>query len=393
MGIPKAFLETEVAAAKAQGAPLFADFMASKEPYASLFRDHPWLRPPKLNEPLPSGGDHYWETAAAVDHPDWQGVDLPQPTKDFQQLRHDFGRWGYGLIEDGLSKAQCDAFLNRLLAQANAEAAAGIAHQTPSGQYVPCLINKGDCFRGCIEQDPEHVQAGPLIEAMLNETLGEGWICHSFLANGADPGGYPQGLHIDQAPLLPWVTEAAPALVNTMFIPQDVDADNGGTLVIPGSHQNLIRAGSGGALTDMPRPINLKAPAGTIMLFDGRLWHGTGINRTDQRRFVATMSNVKPWMRQQENWVVSTLPEIIDAASPKLLHRLGMQALTYGATVEGFGLGASGRQGDQWGNIQAFRQAMDRGDYRRVGQLPDPRRVSQEGFTIKDIRSSAKNPL
>ena len=129
------------------------------------------------------------------------------------------------------------------------------------------------------------------------------------------------------------------------------------------------------------------------MLFDGRLWHGTGINRTDQRRFVATMSNVKPWMRQQENWVVSTLPEIIDAASPKLLHQLGMQALTYGATVEGFGLGASGQQGDQWGNIQAFRQAMDRGDYRRVGQLPDPRRVSQEGFTVRDVRSSAKNPL
>ena len=181
--------------------------------------------------------------------------------------------------------------------------------------------------------------------------------------------------------------------MNTMFIPQDVDADNGGTLVMPGSHQNLINAGSGGALTDLPRPINLKAPAGTIMLFDGRLWHGAGVNRTNQRRFVATMSNVKPWMRQQENWVVSTLPEIIDAASPKLLHRLGMQALTYGATVEGFGLGASGRQGDPRGNIRAFRQAMDRGDYHRVGQLPDSRGSASRRFTVASVRSSAQQSI
>ena len=39
--VPKAFLETEVLAAKAQGTPLFADFIASKEPYASLFQDIP----------------------------------------------------------------------------------------------------------------------------------------------------------------------------------------------------------------------------------------------------------------------------------------------------------------------------------------------------------------
>ena len=32
------------------------------------------------------------------------------------------------------------------------------------GQYVHTLINKGDVFRGCIEQDISSVQAGLLIE-------------------------------------------------------------------------------------------------------------------------------------------------------------------------------------------------------------------------------------
>ena len=176
-------------------------------------------------------------------------------------------------------------------------------------------------------------------------------------------------MHIDQGPLLPWITEEAPALVNTMYIPQDIDEQNGGTLLIPGSHRILIDAGSGGAIGELPPTINLEAKAGTIMIFDGRLLHGTGVNRTNERRIVATMSNVKAWMRTQENWVLSVAPDVLENASDKLLHRMGLQAVTYGATVEGFGLGASGRIGDRWGSIKQFRIANDQGSYCRVRQL------------------------
>ncbi len=389
MTLPYAFTPEGVNEARSTGEPLFHTFLKSREPFEGLLRDHPWLKPPSTRAPLDLEGDHYWNTTTGDQHPDWVGVDLPKPTQSLAQMRSDFDVWGYTLVEEGLSPLQCKKFLSRLLAQAEAEAAIGIDLKTPSGQYVPCLINKGDCFRGAIEHDPEHVQAGPLIEAFLDELLGHGWICHSFLANGADPGGYPQGLHLDQGPLLPWVTEVAPALVNTMFIPQAVDDENGGTLIIPGSHKLIMRAGSAGSIDSVPRPINLKAPAGTLMVFDGRVMHGTGVNRTDQRRFVATMSNVKSWMRQQENWVVSTRPEVIQAASAKLLHRMGMQSLTWGATVEGFGLAARGWAGDRLGNIQKFREAQDRGDYRRVGILnpTDAAHLSASDFTLGEVNA------
>jgi len=122
---------------------------------------------------------------------------------------------------------------------------------TPSGQYINSLINKGSCFRQCIEQNPAGIQADALIEQLMNETLGSGWICHSFLANGADPGGYHQALHADQAPLFPLQTQEAPVLLNTMLIPQDVDNQNGGTLLIPGSHKILAEAGSGGEVGEL----------------------------------------------------------------------------------------------------------------------------------------------
>ena len=97
-----------------------------------------------------------------------------------------------------------------------------------------------------------------------------------------------------------------------MYIPQDINEKNGGTLVIPGSHRILIEAGSGGKVGKLPPAINLEAKAGTVMLFDGRMLHGTGVNRTDKQRFVATMSNVKAWTRTQENWVISVAPDVLE---------------------------------------------------------------------------------
>jgi ectoine hydroxylase-related dioxygenase (phytanoyl-CoA dioxygenase family) len=371
---------------------LFKQFLDSQEPYTSIFKNNPWLLPPDFKKPLESG-DHFWNTTVGRKHPYWKNQNLPKPTKEIKQIRKDFKKWGYALIEEGMSKKQCKVFIDRLLEQAEGEKLANVNSLTPSGQYVHTLINKGKVFRQCIEQDIEAVQAGTLIENFLNETLGKGWICHSFLANGAEKGYYPQVLHIDQSPLSPWITEEAPALVNTLYIPQDVNEENGGTLIIPGSHKNIIKAGSNGDVGKLNPAINLEASAGTIMLFDGRLLHGTGVNKTSKIRFVAAMSNVKSWMRSQENWIISVDPEIIKNASPKLLHRMGMQAVTYGGTIEGFGMGAAGKVDESRGSIKYFREAFDEGEYIRVGQLSStsPKSDLKKNYTLRQAIKKAKS--
>ena len=371
---------------------LFKQFLDSQEPYTSIFKNNPWLLPPDFKKPLESG-DHFWNTTVGRKHPYWKNKNLPKPTKEIKQIRKDFKKWGYALIEDGMSKKQCKVFINRLLEQAEGEKLANVNSLTPSGQYVHTLINKGKVFRQCIEQDIEAVQAGTLIENFLNETLGKGWICHSFLANGAEKGYYPQVLHIDQSPLSPWITEEAPALVNTLYIPQDVNEENGGTLIIPGSHKHIIKAGSNGDVGKLNPAINLEANAGTIMLFDGRLLHGTGVNKTSKIRFVAAMSNVKSWMRSQENWIISVDPEIIKNASPKLLHRMGLQAVTYGGTIEGFGMGAGGKIDESRGSIKYFREAFDEGEYIRVGQLSSasPQSDLKKNYTLRQAMKKAKS--
>ena len=396
MKVPIEFTEEYVEENSPDDQQIYRDFLRSGEPFRSIFKNNPWLMPPDIKKPLEWGTGMYWDTTVGRKHDYWKEFDLPKATKDIKQMRRDIKEWGFCLIEDAMSKEQCDRFLNRLLDQAEGERLAGVDQPTPSGQYINTLINKGEVFAQCIEQNTEAVQAGPVIEQIMDETLGKGWICHSFLSNGSDPDGYPQGLHIDQGPLLPWVTEEAPALFNTMYIPQDINEKNGGTLVIPGSHRILIEAGSGGKVGKLPPAINLEAKAGTVMLFDGRMLHGTGVNRTDKQRFVATMSNVKAWTRTQENWVISVAPDVLEKASPKLLHRIGLQALTYGATIEGFGLGAPGRVGDQLGSIKQFRTAYDKGEYERVRELSgkSSKKELKKKYTVREAvkraRESAK---
>ena len=149
---------------------LFNTFIDSKEPYKSIFQNNPWMIPPDIKRPL-EWGDHYWDTTVARKHDYWKNFELPSPTKDIVQIRQDFKKWGYALIEDALSEIQCQNFLDRVLEQAAGEKLAGLDAQTPSGQYVHTLINKGEVFGKCIEQNPEAVQAGVLIENFLNETL------------------------------------------------------------------------------------------------------------------------------------------------------------------------------------------------------------------------------
>ena len=154
---------------------------------------------------------------------------------------------------------------------------------------------------------------------------------------------------------------------------------------MPGSHkltgQMRLEANQVGAL---PRAINLEAPAGTVMLFDGRLLHGTGVNHTDEPRFVCIMSNIKPWMRSQDNFALAASPEVLREASDKLLHRMGFQAINFGV-VEGQGILGSGRPGDPRGSTVAFRRAMDEGHYLRVGELdPGDADGLAEPFTFRE---------
>ena len=75
--------------------------------------------------------------------------------------------------------------------------------------------------------------------------------------------------------------------MNILTAISDIDDANGGTLLIPGSHLVMSKAArEGKPVGKLPPAINLDAKAGTMVITDGRLLHGTGINHTDTPRIV-----------------------------------------------------------------------------------------------------------
>ena len=365
--IPVEFSEKAITAGSENAATPYRDFIRSREPYRSLLEANPWMAAPKSGEPLAWGEGRYYDTTVARKHPYWKDISLPQPTKDIAQLRSDLHEWGYCLIEEALSAEQNQLIYHRVVEQAQAERDLGIAYLSNAQQNLWSLVNKGDVFIRCMTHETDAIQAGKLIEKLLDETLGSGWQHLSNLANISFPGCHPQGLHQDQGLVGTYTFLDAPVLVNTVYILQDVDEVNGGTLIIPASHKHYIEGR--GKFGELPPPVNLEAPAGTIMLMDGRTLHGGAVNQSDDLRYIITNSIIRPFIRQQESFQLTIDPDILANASEKFLWRCGLQATGTSSMVEGYGYYGSGKPGDTSGSIANARLAMDGGDYVRVGEL------------------------
>ncbi|MYD99371.1 MAG: hypothetical protein F4X98_18555 [Gammaproteobacteria bacterium] len=404
--LPPEFLPESVAALSDDASQLKdAQWFRSGEPFRSMHKNNPWLKPPvggngvpamrpdgSLTEPFRCplfeagrsaeggglNGTPYYDTTVARKHNYWkQFDDLPRETKDINKARRDLSKYGFCLIEDAMSEYQRSYMRDRLERQAEAERECGLADMSPHFHIMWTLVNKGDCFAKCIEFDPEWVQGGPMIEQLNKELLGPGHYAYSFASNIARPGSYPQNLHQDSGAIHPIQTPHAPVLVNTVYIMQDMNEVNGGTLVIPTSHRLVSRIPPGEEVGPLPPAVNVEAKGGTVVLMDGRLLHGTGVNHTDEWRYIMTNSNVKPWMRQQENWQLSIDPEVLANASDKLLARMGYY--TSGLIEIGTYSGPKTTVGT--------RLAMERGEYKRIRAMdsPVPDEV-KEGLTIFQMK-------
>ena len=298
---------------------------------------------------------------------DWTHDELPQPTTDLATLKANIDDFGYCLVADAISSTQLAAAKQRLLEQAQAELEAGIAFEDGGAkqqwgaftdeegrvrrdaftgraggvnQRVWMLINKGVIWRDLL--------AEPTVRAVVGHVLGKDYLLSSYGANIAKPGGVAMNLHTDQW----WMPEpihrapnpvpagsltrelsnrvddhpvmiAPPVVVNVMWMLNDFSEANGATRLVPRSHLY-------GRRPDAERDkdvvsIPAAGSAGSAMLFDGRIWHGTGANVSDGQRLGVLSTFVAPQFRPQENYTVGTSPEVVAEASDDLLALLGFK--------------------------------------------------------------------
>jgi ectoine hydroxylase-related dioxygenase (phytanoyl-CoA dioxygenase family) len=197
---------------------------------------------------------------------------------------------GFTIVEDAIEPELLEALTDDV---AGLEAELGIR---PAGNIfegrktlrVYNLLARGKRF----ERIPVHPRVLPIIEGVLDR----GCLVSSLSSIGILPGEVAQPIHADDQ-LIPLPKPHVPIICNTMWALTDFTAANGATRLLPGSH----RADRNPELGVAHPTVAAEMRRGSVLIFDGSIWHGGGANQTDQRRTGIAMNYCAGWIRQQEN--------------------------------------------------------------------------------------------
>jgi fumagillin biosynthesis dioxygenase len=213
-------------------------------------------------------------------------------------IARDLDEQGFAIVEGVLTRAQAATMKARLWEIAGELDAAGFSNHTPiidpNAQNVRVY--------GLPEHDEAYVRllSDEAVLRAVEACLGPGPIVSNFSANIARPGARAMRVHSDMALVMPGPWRERWAL-NVIWCLDDIDAANGATRYIPGSHRYTD-------LGDLPAQAEtltraFEAPAGAVIVMDGRTWHSSGDNVTkDRDRALLFAYYTRGFIRQQTNW-------------------------------------------------------------------------------------------
>ncbi|GAB3032274.1 phytanoyl-CoA dioxygenase family protein [Mycobacterium bourgelatii] len=157
----------------------------------------------------------------------------------------------------------------------------------------------------------------PRVLAVLDRLLMPNYLLSALQAINILPGEAAQLAHHDDG-FYPIPRPREPLAAATIWAIDDFTADNGATVVLPGSH----RWGQGRPGPDDPA-VPVVMPAGSCVFFVGTLWHGGGANTTSRGRLAVTAQYCQPWLRPMEAYTLSISKDIARAVSDDIRRMLG----------------------------------------------------------------------
>ena len=120
-----------------------------------------------------------------------------------------------------------------------------------------------------------------------------------------------------------------PVVCNVMWAVSDFTKENGATRLVPGS-QLSGRAPEPGRCYEV---VHAEAPPGSIVVWEGRTWHGSGLNTGTAPRLGITMYWAAPLLRQLNNFTYGLRPEVVADLSDSERAVLGFKLWNdYGST-------------------------------------------------------------
>jgi len=216
-------------------------------------------------------------------------------------------RDGYTIVEDAIDPDLIDrlvAAIDALHATLAVTPAANIFEGLHTLR-VYNLLARGKVF----EEVPVHERILPIVESVLDQ----GCLVSSLSSITILGGEEAQPIHADDQ-LIPLPKPHVPLVCNTMWALTDFTEANGATRLVPGTHQRERSPEFG----EPHETIAATMKTGSVLVFNGSLWHGGGANQTTERRVGLAMNYCAGWMRQQENQQLGVPLEVARGFSPRL---------------------------------------------------------------------------
>ncbi len=264
------------------------------------------------------------------------------PTRDLRSAEVDLVKTGYCIVTDVIPENLRQALHERVLEQAEAERRKKIDHtQDGNTQWIANVLNKGEAFLKLLTLSED-------VHTLIRSVLGDAYILSCSNSPIAGPGTGRMSMHADQhwSPRIEadpaynprmgnltfenmeMETEARkrehlfpPCMVTLMWTITEFTEENGATVFIPGSHRSGRHP-----QYDAPfeNSVCAQAPAGSVILWDGRSWHATGANKTtDDYRIGVTNNYVAPMIRPLVNYPYSLRPQVVAKLSDREKALLG----------------------------------------------------------------------
>jgi ectoine hydroxylase-related dioxygenase (phytanoyl-CoA dioxygenase family) len=163
----------------------------------------------------------------------------------------------------------------------------------------------------------------PPVLAVVDGTVSDTAILH--LQNGLILPSFPRGqvpstfqttFHQD----FPRYLNGYLASVNVFFAIDEFTEENGGTLVVPGTHQRPDRP----PIEELEHnAVPVVCPTGSMLVFDSTLWHAAGANVSGRDRIAINHQFTRSFIKQQIDYVRALGDERVLKRAPRTQQLLG----------------------------------------------------------------------
>lgn len=161
------------------------------------------------------------------------------------------------------------------------------------------------------------------VTELLRNMLGGEVILNSFggLNNLNSTNAYVRNVHRD---VRSWSAESM-QMAQILVLLDDFTAQNGATLFLAGSHQSPQKPDDNQFEAHASKALGT---AGSIYLFDSRIWHAAGVNRTSGPRRCLTLTFTRSNLKPQFDYCRALGSAFCEQQSPDLQQLLGWFART-----------------------------------------------------------------